>query len=75
MVVTMKFDENLERLDEILNQLEEGKLPLDDALSIFEQGVTLVRESRKFLEEAEQKVTLLTQDNGEVPFVHTQAHV
>ncbi|MDR1622861.1 MAG: exodeoxyribonuclease VII small subunit [Synergistaceae bacterium] len=62
----MKFDENLAQLDEILRRLEEGKLPLDDALSLsmFEQGVALIRESRKFLNETKQKVTLLTQGGG-----------
>ena len=69
----MKFDKNLERLDEILRQLEEGTLPLDEALSVFERGVALVRESQKFLDEAQQKVTLLTQDDKEVPFVHVQS--
>ena len=69
----MKFDKNLEQLDEILRQLEEGTLPLDEALSAFERGVALVRESQKFLDEAQQKVTLLTQDDEEVPFVHVQS--
>ena len=64
----MNFSEKLENLDEILRLLEEGKLPLDEALQVFERGVMLVREARAFLEEAEQKVTLLTQDGEEVPF-------
>lgn len=70
----MNFDENLEQLDEILRQLEEGRLPLDEALSLFERGVGLVRESQKFLEKAQQKVTLLTQDDEEVPFVRASGH-
>ena len=64
----MNFGEKLEQLDEILKQLEEGQLPLDQALSVFERGVSLIRESRAFLNEAEQKVTLLTQEDGEIPF-------
>jgi exodeoxyribonuclease VII small subunit len=72
---TMKFDESLERLDEILQQLEEGHLSLDETFSIFEQGVTLVRESQNFLDEVEQKVTLLTQDDEEIPFVRAQDRV
>ena len=65
----MNFGEKLEQLDEILKQLEGGQLPLDDALSVFERGVALIRESRAFLDEAEQKVTLLTQEGGEAPFM------
>jgi exodeoxyribonuclease VII small subunit len=49
-------------------------LPLDEALLIFEHGVALVRGSRKFLNEAEQRVTLLTQDGEEIPFVRAQDH-
>jgi exodeoxyribonuclease VII small subunit len=67
---TVNFDENLEQLDEIVERLEEGKVSLNETLSLFERGVVLVRESQKFLEEAEQKVTLLTRDDEEVPFVH-----
>ncbi|MBP9560179.1 MAG: exodeoxyribonuclease VII small subunit, partial [Synergistaceae bacterium] len=42
-------------------------LPLEDALSEFEKGIGLVRDCRAYLEEAKQKVALLT-DDGEVPF-------
>jgi exodeoxyribonuclease VII small subunit len=64
----VNFGENLRRLDEILKRLEEDRLPLDEALEVFEKGIVLVRESRDFLARAEQKVTLLTQDGGEIPF-------
>jgi exodeoxyribonuclease VII small subunit len=67
----MNFSEKLEALAEILRQLEEGKLPLDESLSVFERGVALVREAREFLEKAEQKVTLLTQEGEEIPFAQT----
>ncbi|MDR2174732.1 MAG: exodeoxyribonuclease VII small subunit [Synergistaceae bacterium] len=67
----MNFGEKLENLDGILRQMEEGRLPLDEALSVFERGVALVREAREFLEQAEQKVTLLTQEGEEIPFTRT----
>ncbi len=63
----MTFSDNLERLDAILKRLEGERLPLDESLKIFEEGVSLVRKSREFLEKAEQKVTILT-GSGEVPF-------
>ena len=71
----MNFGENLERLDEILRRLEEEALPLDEALAVFERGVALLRESRAFLDEAEQKVTLLTEDGGEVPFKRARERI
>ena len=64
----MKFDEILQQLDETLRCLEDGDMPLDDALALFERGVSLVREAGKFLNEAEQKITLLTQGGDEVVF-------
>lgn len=63
----MSFAENLEQLDELLRRLESDSMSLDEALETFEQGVVLLRESRRILERAEQRVTLLTED-GEAPF-------
>ena len=64
----MNFDETLRQLDETLRRLEDGDLPLGEALDLFERGVALVREAEKFLNEAEQKITLLTHDGDEVAF-------
>ena len=63
----MTFAEKLERLDAVLKRLEGEPLSLDEALQAFEDGVGLLKECRTFLDRAEQRVTLLTQD-GEVPF-------
>ena len=63
----MNFSEKMTELDKILRKLEGDSLPLEDALSEFEKGIGLVRECRAYLEEAKQKVALLT-DDGEVPF-------
>ena len=63
----MSFGDNLERLDEILRRLESEPMPLDEALEVFERGVSLVRESQGILERVEQRVTLLTRA-GEEPF-------
>ncbi|MEN6380187.1 MAG: exodeoxyribonuclease VII small subunit [Synergistaceae bacterium] len=63
----MNFSEKMTELDKILRKLEGDALPLEDALSEFEKGIGLVRDCRAYLEEAKQKVALLT-DDGEVPF-------
>ncbi len=63
----MNFSEKMAELDKILRKLEGDALPLEDALSEFEKGIGLVRDCRAYLEEAKQKVALLT-DEGEVPF-------
>ena len=70
----MSFGNNLERLDEILRRLESEPMPLDEALEVFERGVSLVRESQGILERAEQRVTLLTRA-GEEPFERAGVHL
>ena len=63
----MNFSEKMAELDKILRRMEGDALPLEEALSDFEKGIGLVRECRSYLEEARQKVVLLTED-GEVAF-------
>ena len=63
----MNFSEKMTELDKILRKLEGDALPLEDALSEFEKGIGLVRDCRAYLEEAKQKVAMLS-DDGEIPF-------
>ncbi|MCL2768358.1 MAG: exodeoxyribonuclease VII small subunit [Synergistaceae bacterium] len=61
----MKFGEKLEKLDGILVKLEQEKIPLEDALSLFESGVALIKDCRLVLKEVEQKISLLINDDKE----------
>lgn len=61
------FENQLQELESIVEQLEGGELPLDDALKVFEKGVKLSRQCQQLLAEAEQKVTILM-DNQEQAF-------
>ncbi|NLD06405.1 MAG: exodeoxyribonuclease VII small subunit [Synergistaceae bacterium] len=63
----MNFSEKMAELDKILRKLEGDSILLEEALSEFEKGIGLVRDCRTYLEEAKQKVTMLT-DDGEVAF-------
>lgn len=63
----MEFSEKMTELDATLKRLEDESISLEDALAEFEKGITLVKECRAYLENAKQKITLLTED-GEVPF-------
>ena len=67
-----KFEEAMERLEGIVQTLEQGELPLEDSLKAFEEGMKLAKFCSKKLEEAEKKVTLLVQEsNGKysrIPF-------
>ena len=57
------FEAALARIEIINTQLEGGALTLDDSLKLYEEGVKLVRQCQKALTAAEQKVTLLSQNN------------
>ena len=57
----VSFEEAIERLTELVALLENGKAPLDRSLEIFEEGVGLISVCKKQLENAEQKVKLLTE--------------
>jgi exodeoxyribonuclease VII small subunit len=69
-----KFEECLQRLEAVVQQLERGDLPLEQALKLFEEGVGLSDSCRRELEEAEGKVEILLKQNGRLqpePFVNT----
>lgn len=55
----LSFEQSLARLDEIVRHLEKGDLPLNDSLSLFEEGTGLIRRCGMMLDEAEQKVVKL----------------
>lgn len=55
----MKFEKALEKLEEIVGELETGRLSLDDSLKKYEEGVRLSRVCSRKLEEAQQKIEIL----------------
>lgn len=55
----MTFEAALARLEVIVKSLESGSAPLDESLSLFEEGVSLVKFCNGCLDSAEQKVKLL----------------
>lgn len=58
------FEEQLNELQEIVNKLESGNVPLEEALSEFQAGVKLSRELEKKLNDAEQTVAKLVDKDG-----------
>ncbi|MGL4936738.1 exodeoxyribonuclease VII small subunit [Shewanella sp.] len=63
----LSFEESLGELERIVTELEQGDISLDDALKQFERGINLVRHSQAKLEQAQQKVTILLQQNDTAP--------
>lgn len=66
------FEEALDSLEKIMEELEEGNLPLEETLKKFEEGIKLSRLCEKKLKKAQKKVAMLTRDEEgelkEVPF-------
>ncbi len=56
------FEGALEELEQVVEQIESGDLPLDDSLAAFEKGVGLVKFCNQKLNEVEKKVELLIRD-------------
>ncbi|HEX8992638.1 MAG TPA: exodeoxyribonuclease VII small subunit [Anaerolineales bacterium] len=61
-----KFEECLQRLEQIVTELEKGDMPLERALTLFEEGIQLSGSCRRELEEAEGKVEILLKQNGKL---------
>ena len=58
-----KFETAMERLEKIVQELEDGDLSLEESLKAFEEGMDLVKFCSKKLEEVEQKVTRLIKES------------
>ena len=56
----MKFEEAFKKLEKIVEELESGKLSLDDSLKRYEEGVKLSRFCHKTLQAAQKKIQLLS---------------
>ena len=55
----MNFEENMENLEKIVQELEKGELNLDESIKKFEEGMNLSKKCNEILEEAEKKITIL----------------
>lgn len=66
------FEENLQALEKIVRQLEAGDVPLEEALVAFQDGITLSKNLQATLTKAEDTLTKIMTENGQVPFDVTQ---
>lgn len=62
---SLSFEQSLVELEEIVKGMEKGDLSLEESLKAFERGVQLTRDCQTALKEAEQKVSLLVEKNGD----------
>lgn len=57
------LETSLTEITTLIEQMEQGELTLEQSLSQFERGITLIKHAQKILQEAEQKVQILMQNN------------
>ena len=73
---SIDFEQSLADLQALVERLENGELSLEDSLTAFEQGISLTRDCQSALAQAEQKVQVLLERDGELaaePFDADQA--
>ena len=61
----LSFEEQMQRLEEIVEILDDGEAALDEMLALYEEGMKRSQYCRDYLEKAEQKITIIqTQNNS-----------
>ena len=60
------FEQSLVKLENLVEKMEAGDLTLEDSLKTFEEGIRLTRECQQALSQAEQKVKMLIEENGQL---------
>ena len=60
------FEDSMKKLEEIVIELENGNLNLDESVTKFEEGMKIAKQCNNILEEAEKKITILLEKDGEL---------
>jgi len=71
----LTFEEEMMRLEEIVNTLEKGNLRLEESFNLFKEGVERAKRLEKRLSEVEGKITLLINENEEIDFKEEEKDV
>lgn len=56
----LTFEQALEKLEKIVAEIEEGKVSLEESIERYAEGITLIEQCRSILDQAEQKIQLLS---------------
>ena len=62
----MNFEESMKKLEKIVTELENGELNLDESVKKFEEGMKIAQKCNNILEDAEKKITILLEKNGDL---------
>jgi len=64
-IENLSFEESVDELEQIVHQLEQGELSLEDSMTLFERGLSLSKCSQDKLKDAEQRIQILMNKNGQ----------
>lgn len=62
------YEQAIQELEQIVQKLESGEMPLEDSIRAYERGMALSKHLEGLLGDAQRRVTLLTQDGGQISF-------
>ncbi len=71
---SIDFEQALDQLETLVEEMEGGDLSLENSLKAFEQGIKLTRECQTALATAEQKVQLLLEENGKLKAIELDSN-
>ena len=60
------FEESMKKLETLVSELENGNLNLDESVKKFEEGMKIAKQCNNILEDAEKKITILLEKDGEL---------
>ena len=60
------FEESMKKLEDIVTELENGNLNLDESVNKFEEGMKIAKQCNNILADAEKKITILLENDGEL---------
>jgi len=61
---SLTFEESLAKLEDIVTRVEEGEVPLEESIDCYAEGITLLKQCRQILDQAEEKIQLLSQSQA-----------
>ena len=61
------FEENMQRLEQIVRTMERGEVPLEESLKLFQEGTELVRKCSELLDKAHLEVKKISTDSAGMP--------
>jgi len=66
-IAAMSFEEAMKALEQVVNQLERGEVPLDQSIALYERGAALKARCAELLKAAEERVEKITLGEGDKP--------